>query len=313
MTAAAPLSATRGNRFGIGFFRLLLRCGGFRLSLWCSRIVTWFYARFDRRAFAATEGYLKLRFPADAASPRRLRRHFHRLLEELAKMLIVAYRSGIGREFPLVEESPENLPATGGAVVVLSHCDCWQAAMELMNRKTGRPINIMARPDANGNMDKYLALRDKSGFRVISTEGFSGGLVEASAALARGEAVIVMGDRPVPGAASIRLPFFGGEIAVPLSPWMLAARNEVPAVPVFAELLEKPWRIVIRFRPAITFEPAAGRVRAADLLPGAARYVRELEDFARRRPYRVFRFGGEPNPAEHETESEPNLNTGEAT
>ena len=167
--------------------------------------------------------------------------------------------------------------------------------MELMNFKNERRINIMASPDRNGNFDKYLALRGERNFGVISTDGFSGGLVEASAALERGEAVIVMGDRPVPGTAELEADYLGGKIKVPLSPWMLAARNEVPAVPVFAELKEDPERIVISYRPPITFTSAAGqRVRPEELREGAERYVRELEAAALERPYRIFRFGDEP-------------------
>ena len=75
MKENAPLNASRGNRFGIGFFRVLLHCGGFGIALWFSRIVAWFYARFDRTAFAATAEYLKLRFPEDADSPRKLKKH----------------------------------------------------------------------------------------------------------------------------------------------------------------------------------------------------------------------------------------------
>ena len=294
--ANTTLSASRGNRFGIGFFRLLLKCGGFGFAVWFSRIVAWFYARFDKRAFAVSESYLKLRFPEDADSPRRMHKHFHKLLCELAKMLLVSYRMGIGKGLPLEEEGTEYLPPPGGGVVfVFAHFDCWQAAMELMNRKVERRINIMARPDRNGNFDKFLALHEQRNFNVISTDGFSGGLIEASAALERGEAVIVMGDRPVPGTAEIAADYLGGKLTVPLSPWMLAARNEVPAIPVFAELKEKPHRIVISYKPPITFPAATGRrVRSEELAEGAAKYVKELEAAALRRPYRVFRFGDEP-------------------
>ena len=295
-TTTRTLSASRGNRFGIGFFRLLLKCGGFGIAVWFSRIVAWFYARFDRRAFAVSEGYLKLRFPEDAGSKRKLRRHFHKLLCELAKMLLVSYRMGSGRGLPLEEVGAEYLPPPGGGVVVVfAHIDCWQAAMELMNLKFDRRINIMARPDKNGNFDKFLALHDKRNFNVISTDGFSGGLVEASAALERGEAVIVMGDRPVPGTAELEADYLGGKLKVPLSPWMLAARNAVPAVPVFAELKEKPCRIVISYRPPIVFAAAEERrVRPEELRAGAEEYVRELEAAAMRTPYRIFRFGDEP-------------------
>jgi len=296
MSAAAPLNASRGNRFGIGFFRLLLHCGGFGFAVWFSRIVTWFYACFDRTAFAATAEYLKLRFPEDADSPRKLKKHFHRLLCELAKMLLVSYRAGIGAGLPIEEKDRHFLPETGGVVVVLAHCGCWQSSMDLMNRSSGRPINIMAQADRVAGMDKFLALKDKHGFNVISTEGFSGGLVESSAALERGEAVIIMGDRPVPGAAAVEVPYFGGKLAVPLSPWMLAARNGVPAVPAFTDLRENPLRVVIRYCSPIAL-PAVQerRLRNEELIPAAAEYVRHLEQFARNHPYRVFRFGDTPS------------------
>lgn len=297
MSGAAPLNARRGNRWGIGFFRLLLRCGGFGLAVRLSRIVTWFYAVFDETAFAATAEYLKLRFPEDASSGWKLRKHFHRLLCELARGLLVSCRAGIGGGLPIEEENRHFLPETGGAVIVLAHCDCWQAAMELMNRSSGRRISIMAQTDRVDGMDKFLALKDKHGFSVISTEGFSGGLVEASAALARGEAVILMGDRPVPGTATVEVPYFGGKLAVPLSPWFLAARNGVPAIPVFPELREAPLRVVIRyFAPIPLPEAREHRLNGGDLVPAAAEYVRHLEQFARCHPYRVFRFGDAPGP-----------------
>ena len=294
MSGQDNLSASRGSLLGIGIFRLLLKCGGLRPAFALARFVTWFYAAFDRSAFAATAQYLRLRFPEDASSPRRLRRHFHRLLTELGKMLIVAHWTGCGRQVTLEEIDSGHLPTEGGAVVVLAHCDCWQAAMPLLNTKSGRKINIMAQPD-RGELDKYLALRGRQNFQVISTEGFSGGLLEASAALARGEAVIVMGDRPVPGTATAEAPYFGGRLAVPLSPWLLAARNDVPAVPVFTEWRENPPRIEIRYCEPIVFPLSGGsRVRTDALMPGVERYVRDLESFARNSPYRVFRFGDGP-------------------
>ena len=288
------LSATRGNRLGIGIFRLLLRCGGERCALLLARVVTWFYARFDRRAFRATETSLALRFPADAANRAALKRHFHRLLFELARMLIFSFEIGEGREIPIVEEGAENLPRSGGLVVVLAHFGPWQASMGFMNRQSGRKIHIMAKPDRNGNMDKYLALQSKDGFEIISTESFSGGLVEASAALARGEAVIVMGDRTAGSGARSSAKYFGGSIRLPLSPWLLAARNGVPALPVFTEFADSPRRIVIHYHPAITFGDApARRIRPEELIPAVSQYAALLEEAARRAPYSVFRFGDE--------------------
>ena len=205
----------------------------------------------------------------------------------------MSYRMGEGKSLPLEEENAEYIPATGGVVFVLAHYGCWQASMELLNRKDGRAVNIMARPDYNGNMNKFQAVRKKHDFKVISTESFSGGLIEASAALERGEAVIVMGDRAVDGTAGILADYLGGKIELPLSPWMVAARNHVPAIPVFTEFRENPDRIVIRYCEPITFPEQTRRIRQEELRPGAEQYAKLLEEAAIRSPYNVFRFGNE--------------------
>ena len=287
------LSDTRGNRLGIGIFKLLLRCGGYRPALLLARIVTWFYATFDRTARQSAAEYLKLRFPEDADDPRKLKKHFHRQIYQLAKMLILSWRMGEGNKLPLEEKNADCLPASGGVVVVLAHFGSWQASMELINRKDGPGVCIMARPDHNINMDKFLAVKKKHDFKVISTEGFSGGLIEASAALERGEAVIVMGDRAVDGTACISADYLGGKIELPLSPWMLAARNHVPAIPVFTELKQDPERIEIRYSRPVLFPETDRRVRAEELRPAAEQYAEELEKAALQSPYCVFRFGNE--------------------
>lgn len=293
MTEQANLSATRGNSLGIGIFKLLLHCGGYRLSLLLAKIVTWFYVQFDRTAFEFASEYLKLRFPEDAGNRHKMKKHFHRQIFQLAKMLIISYRIGMGKRLPIEEENADYIPAAGGVVFVLAHYGCWQASMGLLNCRNDHAVNIMARPDHNINMDKFQAVRKKHEFKVISTEGFSGGLIEASAALERGEAVIIMGDRAVDGTAGIQTDYLGGKIELPLSPWMVAARNNVPAIPIFTEFREKPDRIVVRYCKPIIFQAQSRRIRPDDLRPGAEQYAKLLEEAALKSPYNVFRFGNE--------------------
>lgn len=297
MSTGPNLSADRGSRFGIGFFRLLLTLCGLHAAVAFAWVVTWFYAHFDRAAFLAAAPYLKLRFPADAASERALKRHFHKLIHRLARVMIVSYRIGCGKALVLEERGSENIPAAGGLVVALAHHGCWQAVMEILNLKGDRPINIMARPDRHGKLDKFTALGgSKRGFNLISTEGFSGGLVEASAALNRGEVVIVMADRAVEGSPKLEAEYLKGTIELPLSPWLLAAQNRVQVLPVLTDFAEKPLRAVIRYYPPLAVEtPADRRVRAADLAPAAAAYAKILEAAALEAPYSVFRFGNEKN------------------
>ena len=113
MTTQPNLSAARGNRLGIGIFKLLLNCGGYRISLFLAKIVTWFYAQFDRTAFTVASEYLKLRFPEDANNRGKLKKHFHRQIYQLAKMLIVSYRMGEGKR-PGIRSGGEAHPLDRG-------------------------------------------------------------------------------------------------------------------------------------------------------------------------------------------------------
>lgn len=289
--SAPNLSAKRGNWLGIGFFKVLLFCGGYRLSLFCAWIVTWFYAVFDRTAHKAALPYLMLRFPQDGTK----KKHFHRLIYELAKGLIISYRSGLGRKIPIREEGREYLQADRGQILVLAHFGCWQSAMTLLGTP-GHTANIMARPDKNGNLDKFLALGGDRQFRVISTEGFAGGILDAADALEREETVIIMGDRAVDGAPAISVPFLSGELELPLSPWQLAARCGKPVIPVLVFLQEKPLQLVLRYSKPIVL-PSAGdrKPKTEDLKAGAIAYAKILEDAVQQQPYSFFRFGNEKN------------------
>ena len=294
MKTTPNLSATRGNRAGIGFFRLVIKLCGLKCAFFCAYIVTGFYAVFDRRAFEAAKWYLELRFKDDSASTVKLKRHFHKLICELARMMIIAAASSGKTRIPIVEKGCVPVDDGRPRIIVFAHYGCWQAAMPLLG-KPGRTASIMATPDMNQALDKFLALGEgEKSFKVISTTGFSGGLVEAASSLERGESVVMMGDRAVDGTMSAEVPFLGGKIALPLSPWMLGARCRCEVVPLFADYDEKNNRVVLDYRRAIPL-PEAGdrRVKSSELLDAAEKYASILEEKAICHPYRVFRFSNE--------------------
>ena len=285
------LSATRGNRFGIGFFRLLIRCAGLKTALFFAHFVAWCYAMCDRQAFAAAMPYLRLRFPDACGHPFRMRRHFFRLVDALAANLCSAFAISCGSEVAFEERGRPEI--SGGTVVVLSHFGCWQAAMPLLNTP-GHEAHIMARPDKNGNLDKFLALGGRK-LPVINTETFSGGIIEAAAVLDAGGTVIIMGDRAVDGTACAEVPFFSGTLQIPLSPWLLAARCRAQLVVLFADWADDSHRkIVLEYDTSITVPDAGERkVRPAELAGMMERYAALLENACRKRPYSFFRFGND--------------------
>ena len=58
-TAHSNLSDTRGNRLGIGFFKVCMRLFGLRFCCLFVWFVAFFYALFDRKAFQAAKPYLQ--------------------------------------------------------------------------------------------------------------------------------------------------------------------------------------------------------------------------------------------------------------
>lgn len=289
---APNLSATRGNALGIWIFRMLIKCGAYRFSLVLAHLVAFCYACFDRQAFEAARGYLELRFPADKNSVLKMRRHFYRLIAALACNLCSAFAIACGRKIAVEERNKPDFD--GGMVIVLAHFGCWQISMPLL-QTPGHEAHIMARPDKNGNLDKFLALGGGKELHVIDTEGFSGGLVEASAVLESGGTVIIMGDRAVDASGSGKVPFFSGELELPLSPWMLAARCQKPVVVLFVDWEnEKRQKIILDYDPSIAV-PAIGdrRIRPVDLQEMLNSYAVKLEERCRKAPYSFFRFGNE--------------------
>jgi len=217
------------------------------------------------------------------------------MIFELARFLLLSKQIGSGRKIRIRQTGVENINAEGGCVMILSHCGCWQTSIALLNELNCDAV-IMARPDYNRNLNKYLAVSGESHVQTISTEDFSGGLLEASAALQQGKKVFIMGDRAVDGTPSEFLKFLHGSIELPVSPFMLAARYNVPAVPVFVEYDEKISEITIRYHTPLVFETDfSRRVVKTQLLPNMQKYAEDLEQYAVRHPYWFFRFGNDKN------------------
>jgi len=289
------LSAHRGNSWGIRFFQALLALGGVRVASAFIPVVTFFYALFDRTAFQRCEPYLRLRFPN--AGSFGLKRHFHRLITEQGRMILLGHAIASGKKIPVTEpdggKTRQELAVLGKPVLALfSHFGCWQASMEWFDLFPGSAFNVLAQPDVNALLPKNIACTGKN-LNLISTANLGGGLMEAMAALQRGEFLAMMGDRTA-GGESISQPVLGGEMAFPLSPWLLASRTGATVVPVFALPTPDLSHIELCFgRPVPMEAPANGRVPRAQLEQSMRSYVQDYEQMCNSHPYLMFRFDGQ--------------------
>ncbi len=291
------LSAHRGNRLGIGFFRWFIAVFGVRHACNFVWFVALFYALFDREARRRTGGYMDRRFPGVAGGRRWF--HIYKLLASQGEALVIAgcLARRPWQKMRWVEENrtamADALSREQGLVIVTSHFGCWQAAMAGL-AGFGRRINLLGAPDANVRIRKQLALDgENTQFREIDATGFMGGLSECLAALAAGEVVCMMGDRMggAGKAGGLETDFLNRPSMFPVSPYWVAARARVPVIPMFVACERHPFQLRLVFGDPIEPADVAGaRLDAERLRPPLEQYVRTLEGLARRYPYEVFRF-----------------------
>ena len=287
------LSDTRGSRGGFLFFILFLRCFGTKHARIMVRIVSFFYALFDRRAREKAIPYLSRRFPGDRGFRRF--RHVWLMFAKQGEALLALEAVRLGKmKVVFHDASPEVREARQpgrGFVLLNSHFGPWQATLQAAS-STGSVFNIFMMNDRNRQVDKLTMLRDdpamKGKVRVINPESSWGGLIEAREALERNEIVTVMGDRSME-ANPLRIPFLGEEADFPVAGFYLAAKAHRSVICIFAhESDTDPDTVILDFAGAIRPE-MKGRDRT-ELAPYLKEYVSLLEKFSLKYPYNCFMF-----------------------
>ncbi|MBY8974888.1 hypothetical protein KHP62_03645 [Rhodobacteraceae bacterium NNCM2] len=186
-----------------------------------------------------------------------------------------------------------DLHAAGkGAVLLGAHFGSFEALRAYDRALPGLTIRYLMFP---GHAPNSTALLDEVNPAVAANvirldDGFAA-MIEVYEALDRGEFVAFLGDRmPNPDVRSkVTVPFLGGEIDLPTSPYIAAMSAKVPVILCVAPRLGKD-------RYAIEFSmfhdgapvPRAGRQARIDAL--ARRYAATLEALCRRHPYNWFNF-----------------------
>lgn len=282
------LSDSRGNALGIGIFLFFLHMLGVNRTCELVWLISFFYALFDRKARRAASHYLKRRFPG--AGRIAMFRHTWALFTNQGQALIETRAMGAGRLAWRFENGGmirKLIEGEQGFILLSSHFSCWQALIGGLG-EFRRPVNLLVTPDANLNVDKFVAAGELHvPVRVISTLEAMGGLVDAADALERGEVVCMMGDRCFEGEGA-HVEFLGEEAVFPYAAFYLAARCSCPVLPLFAVRERAHTSFIVHYGNA-TFPKLSGR-RRSDLTPYVREYVSELENMANLHPYRCFLF-----------------------
>ncbi|MGH8447532.1 MAG: lipid A biosynthesis acyltransferase [Solimonas sp.] len=178
-----------------------------------------------------------------------------------------------------------------GAIILLAHVGSFETIRVTGSVTKQMPLRVVM-DRAHGGV--YTAILEKLNpelaAKIIDAANRGPDFVlQLKAALEHGELVCLMADRARDGEATVRVPLLGGEVALPMAPWIVAGLLQVPVITGFAV-----YRGGGRYDAMI--EAFAGRIhierrtRAADVQRVAADYAKRVEHVLRDAPYNWFNF-----------------------
>lgn len=215
-----------GGRLRYLFFTILVRSKlVFLAKILMHLVVAWYCCvpSVRKRAYP----YLGRRFPGQGAFCRFW--HVYRLYLQLGQNILAGIQAGITRRFPVSSCTIPGCQASqndGSGIIVLSaHFGGWQLGLAGLER-LGRKVSVVQVPSQGEQNRHYYGYSGGRDFAVIDATDPVGAMLAATTALARGEIVCIMADRPdfeKKPEKSLAVPFLGGKIRLPAGPFAMAS------------------------------------------------------------------------------------------
>ncbi len=175
-----------------------------------------------------------------------------------------------------------------GVVLLTAHVGNWQSALAHLG---GLPVKVYALMQYNQQAaaKHYFDIKgEKRAFEIIDAEGPFGGMIDAAAALQRGEVVTIMGDRYIKGSFST-VSFLGESMRLPDAAYMLAATAGAPVVVLLAAKTgTKSYQLKVwdHFYPCYTNREDRARM----LQECAGKYSSAIEEYLKEHPFQWYNF-----------------------
>jgi lauroyl/myristoyl acyltransferase len=175
----------------------------------------------------------------------------------------------------------EHLHRLEGAVISLTaHVGNWDMAGRLLARNAARPTHVVVAVEEARALEAWLR-RDGDGVRFVPRSAPTVSL-ELVAALRRGEAVALQGDRALGTRGDILVPFFERLAPFPVGPFRLARAVGAPIIPAFCTLdVDHRYKVTV-------LEPLV--IKAGGEEDALRTWVAILEGVVRERPTQWFNF-----------------------
>jgi KDO2-lipid IV(A) lauroyltransferase len=165
-----------------------------------------------------------------------------------------------------------------GAIIVTAHMGSFEVGMAALLEREKR-VHVLFRRDALGLFEQTRsALRRRLGVNEVPVDEGLSVWLRLRDALARDEAVLIQGDRTMPGQKGRPVPFLGGHVVLPTGPVKLAMASGAPILPVFTIRLPDG-RVRLFVEQPIVVRPEDSAEAALEQLASVIeRYVRAYPD-----------------------------------
>jgi len=175
-----------------------------------------------------------------------------------------------------------------GLVLLTGHVGNWQSALA---RLGGLPVTVHAlmQYDQQAAAKHFFDLQStEPPFEIIDADSEFGGMIEAAAALGRGEVVTIMGDRFVKGSSSV-VDFLGDPVRIPNGAYQLASSV---GAPVAILLAAKTGRKSYQLKLWDAFYPEYEKRDERDkmLRDCSTRYIKAIEEYLKLYPCQWYNF-----------------------
>jgi predicted LPLAT superfamily acyltransferase len=279
-------------RIYLGFLRVFGR-----MPIYLSMVVTTLIYTFKSSAArTGLESYLDRLFPSDRRATRLWRVYrvfFNYSLCIIDRFLALARGK---KAFRWKRENHESLlemlEGESGFVVLTTHCgnpEMLGTAVHGLSDVHKR-VHIV-RYQAEGDPYAELLASSKSPYApsiiALNAENEMASM-QVIRALRAGDVAAFLADRPV-DSRIVRVPFLGGEIDLPLGPWLVASLAKVPVV-VLSCFKEGPYTYRLLVSEPIDVTVRDRRKRLEVLGKHAAEFAAHLETWVRRYPYQFYNF-----------------------
>lgn len=294
MQSKHPIAGTLGSRLQYGFFEVLVRCRMLFVARMVLAFVVLYYAMLPhvRQRCAA---YIERRFPRAGGWGRFV--HTYRLYLNFGQVLLDRMIAGVTGRFPFCETGQQvrqRFDEAGanphGCIVLTAHLGAWQVGIAGLEQ-FDRPVNVVQLHNPEDQGKHYFLHGKGRPFKVIDSADPVGSMVEAAAALRRGEVVCLMGDRlhgTRQAGQGVEVAFMGGSIRVPASAYALASITGAELLMLFT-VREKG---VTKVFKAERLPVSAGLPRrdVSVFQPYAQQFAAAMETVVERHPYQFFNF-----------------------